>query len=100
MITFIVRREEDTDTPKKYSFDKKLIKVGRLSENDIILNDNSISRQHFIIIYDEEKYKIIDTSKNGTLLNGELMKKNEEKVLKTGDNIKVGNFLINVLINK
>ncbi len=98
MITFIVRNEESPDSPKEYSFEKKLIKIGRLDENDIILKENYISRQHFLVIYDEGKYKIIDTSKNGTLLNGELLSRDQEKILKTGDNIKIGDFSINVII--
>ncbi len=98
MITLLIKDKKSTDQPKKYTFDQNLIKLGRLRDNDVPLRETNISRQHAIITFSNWEYRITDISTNGTFLNGELIGKNNEKILRSGDNIEIGNFVINVEI--
>ena len=98
MITLLIKDKKSTDQPKKYTFDQNLIKLGRLRDNDVPLRETNISRQHAIITFSNGEYRITDISTNGTFLNGELIGKNNEKILRSGDNIEIGNFVINVEI--
>ncbi len=98
MISLLIKNKKSIDEPKTFTFNQKLIKIGRLKENDITLKDISVSRQHAVISFVDGEYKITDTSKNGTFLNGELIGNNNEKILRSGDNIQISNFVINVEI--
>ncbi len=50
---------------------KKTIRIGRHPNNDIVYDNNSISRNHAILYcYDDGSYEIEDTSTNGTFVNG------------------------------
>ena len=68
---------------------ESIITLGRNRENDIIIKDPYISKKHFKIVEDEERYYIEDLkSANGTYLN-------EERIfdvvrLKNGDIIRIG----------
>jgi pSer/pThr/pTyr-binding forkhead associated (FHA) protein len=59
---------------KTYEFDKSLITVGRLSQNDIPINSMAISRMHLKISYNWEKQAYFASdmnSLNGTYIYGE-----------------------------
>lgn len=80
------------------------IRIGRGEENEIILHDPgySISRRHCEIRYDESgnQLKILDTSLNGTFINGRRLLKNEETAVPLPAKIRLANpnfeFLIGV----
>lgn len=62
---------------------------GRSAKNDITLEFNGISREHFRLFANEEGYHVEDAgSRNGTFLNNEKIE--TETLLKKGDIIKVG----------
>lgn len=73
-----------------YSIDEGL-SLGRRGDNDIVIKDPYVSKNHFQIVEDEESYFLEDlSSANGTYLNGELI---EDAIgLRNGDIIKVGNI--------
>ncbi len=72
----------------EFSFERVQITIGRTIDNDVVLPDPGISRQHFSIRDKGGAFIIKDLgSSNGTLLNG---KKIEEEVIKTGDVITAG----------
>lgn len=53
--------------------------------------DDAVSRRHAEILRHEKDYYLVDAgSTNGTLLNGEMLKPHEEKLLAHGDRIRVG----------
>nr|WP_245772389.1 FHA domain-containing protein [Myxococcus fulvus] len=63
--------------------------MGRTSENDVVLHDHGVSRQHARIVLRDGQYYAEDIgSSNGTALNGSLLK--GEKLLRDGDRIGVG----------
>lgn len=56
---------------KEFTFDQPVVTIGTSPENDIILNDDTVSRQHCRINQHDDDYIIHDLeSTNGTFLNG------------------------------
>ena len=70
----------------------KTYNIGRSSENNIILDDITVSRNHALISVSKENIKIIDkNSTNGIYINNEI--KSECK-LKSGDKIQIGKYIL------
>ncbi|XSF17117.1 FHA domain-containing protein [Myxococcus faecalis] len=70
-------------------FEQAEVKIGRTSENDVVLHDHGVSRQHARIVLRAGQYYAEDNgSSNGTVLNGNLLK--GEQLLRDGDRIGVG----------
>lgn len=60
------------------TFDGGFVRIGRSRENDIILENLSVSREHAQIRYHDDRYTIIDlNSANGTMVNGVRVSKAE-----------------------
>ena len=72
----------------------KVISIGRIATNDIVLNDPMVSRQHAqLVILDYGQVMIKDTgSSNGTTVNGN---KVSECYLQAGDIVKCGGTFLN-----
>lgn len=71
-----------------YEIRRKKTTIGRLSSNDIIVDDHLASRQHAQIIYDGKSFFIVDNlSLNGTYVNGIRV---DEAKLTDGDEIQIG----------
>lgn len=63
-------------------------KIGRLESNDIVINEQTVTKNHAVILLQNGKIEIKDLgSTNGTFVNGERIRKAE---LKHGDKIKLG----------
>lgn len=63
-------------------------RVGRLPDNDIVLDDRRVSRHHAELIERGSRWMIRDTgSTNGTAVNGQVVR---EAALKRGDEISLG----------
>lgn len=76
------------DEKKKFDLSQKLMKLGKKEDNDIILLDNTISREHISIEMTDDFYVLRDlNSTNGTYINGMRVK---EVFLAPGDIIKIG----------
>jgi pSer/pThr/pTyr-binding forkhead associated (FHA) protein len=77
---------------KTYQFVGKTLTIGRLSENDIVIDNLSVSRNHASISTAKAGYILKDLgSKNKTYLNG---KEIETSKLKNGDTITIGKYQI------
>lgn len=75
---------------REHIIDKDSISIGRKHENDIQLNDLTVSGRHALITTMGEHVYVDDLgSTNGTLLNGARIAKS---VIKHGDVVQVGNF--------
>ena len=71
-------------------------KIGRLESKEIILDDITVSRNHGIIIVDDDNIQILDEkSTNGIFVNGKLV---DESILISGSRIQIGKF--NLIITK
>ena len=72
----------------------KTLSIGRDANNQIVLNDNFVSRKHAqLIISDNGQVLIKDlSSNNGTFVNGKRIK---DCYLKPGDTVKCGDVFLN-----
>lgn len=63
-------------------------RVGRLPDNDIVLNDKRVSRHHAEVVNRGNRWLLRDTgSTNGTAVNGKIV---QEAILKPGDTLSLG----------
>ncbi len=64
-------------------------RIGRSEENEIIVNETSVSSSHAQMVFRDGQWRIINLlSSNGTYVNGE---KIAESILFPGDQIRLGN---------
>jgi len=65
------------------------VKIGRTSENDVVLHDHGVSRRHALISGRGGKHFVTDLgSANGTLFNGKPLSREQE--LHSGDRLTIG----------
>ena len=73
---------------EEFIINKKRLMIGRHSDNDIVIKDERVSRQHAIILYHENEFFIRDmNSKNGTYVNNkpvDMQQLQNESVIKIG----------------
>jgi adenylate cyclase len=84
---------------RDYSFDIKgaVTFIGRTPDNDIQIENTSVSRKHMKILRQGDKFFIEDLkSQNGTLVNGQKIKPGEQYEVKEGIPIGIGNVLISL----
>lgn len=90
MATFLIHKPDDETQIIK--LEKETVTLGRKDNNDIIIDDVFVSRQHAEVQKKDKKYIIKDCkSRYGTFVNGE---KICEIQLNYGDEVQVGNTLI------
>ncbi|HET7453071.1 MAG TPA: adenylate/guanylate cyclase domain-containing protein [Thermoanaerobaculia bacterium] len=78
--------------PQVYTLLKEEISIGRSSENDVVLNDFSVSRKHAILVRKGETWYARDNkSTNGVRVNGKTV---SDMAIKDGDEIGVGTFTL------
>ncbi len=72
----------------------KQIKIGKASTNDVVIKDNSVSREHLEVFIDSYNNVFVTDldSTNGTFVNGNRIEKSVK--LETLDVLKVGNSLV------
>ena len=62
--------------PRSFEFDQDEISLGRAVDNDMAINDKSVSRHHVKISLIQGQAELVDLdSRNGTQLNGKKIKK-------------------------
>jgi adenylate cyclase len=73
-----------------FELKKELIRIGRMPDNDIVLNDSLISRKHCELRREGEHWKLVDLSSlNGVYVNKLRV---SDTLLAPGDIIAIGNF--------
>lgn len=78
---------------KRYLINKPQVVIGRAAEVDIVLNEQSVSRQHAALHTDGEAIEIEDrNSSNGTFINDERIQ--GRRPLKDGDIVRLGTVLL------
>jgi adenylate cyclase len=79
---------------RRYRLAGNEISLGRSSENEIVLNDFSVSRRHAVLRREKERWIIYDqNSTNGVKLNGRFV---TQALLTEGDVLTVGTFTLTV----
>lgn len=80
------------------SFDRRGLRVGRGPANDVVLDDPTrvISGQHCLIDYDSGRFRLIDTSTNGSFVNDPRRPVPRETghVVADGDRVFVGDYVL------
>lgn len=90
MVYSRIRGDRDEKWTNFFTAGKDRITIGRDEENHIVLNHNSISRQHALITKRNDSYYLEDLkSTNGTFLNGNRV--TSKVPLKDNDVIFIGN---------
>jgi pilus assembly protein CpaF len=93
---FLIALAEKGGGSKRLSLDQEEVTVGRLDENDIVLNKGNVSKYHARFVFKGGKYIVVDLkSTNGTFINGK--KIDAPKVVKPADKIYIGDYIINLL---
>lgn len=76
----------------------ELIKIGRGSDNNIVLQDFKSSRSHLVIVKQKNIYKAQDlNSTNGTYINGSKINPNIFYNLNPGDTIGIGDTVLRIV---
>jgi adenylate cyclase len=72
MIPKLLVRKSDTNDEFEFELRRAETRIGRDAEqNDLVLNDQNISRQHAILRQSEDSFVLVDLkSRNGTMVNG------------------------------
>ncbi|MFH1130836.1 MAG: ATPase, T2SS/T4P/T4SS family [Pseudomonadota bacterium] len=92
---FSVLVKEKSGEQRRLEFDKSEVSIGRVQGNDVILPKGNVSKRHARIGLKDGKFIVADLkSTNGTYVNGR--KITSSLVVKEGDNIYIGDFIINV----
>lgn len=79
----------------EFNIDKEVIFVGRDPETDFQIRDNAVSRNHLKIFSVESCYFIEDLkTKNGTMINGELLDPGFPRLITENDLIQLGSSAI------
>lgn len=75
-----------------HEIDKPSISIGRDNDNDLVLNDRTVSRRHAEIVFNGSGFVINDKgSTNKVIVNGRIVESTE---LKTGDIIGLGEVVL------
>ncbi len=87
-----IRVYRGNDLIKQFELGEGRVTIGRTEDNELVLADEGVSRQHAAIEYADGEYSIVDLgSQNGVFLNSE---KVEKQPLKYWDEIQIHNFVI------
>jgi pSer/pThr/pTyr-binding forkhead associated (FHA) protein len=90
MPVLIVRRGPQSG--KVYELTRDVITIGRGSKNDIVIDDNDVSREHCRLVRTSEHYELQDNnSTNGTFVNGQRVTTGRE--LHSGQMIELGEMI-------
>ncbi len=75
-----------------YELMQSTINIGRGSKNDIVIDDNDVSREHCRLVRAEEDYEVYDlNSTNGTFVNGQRV--TTSRALRSGQLIELGEMI-------
>ncbi len=78
----------DLGTDRRVTFDRSL-SFGREVTNDVVIDDDAISRRHAVFEWDGRRWRVRDlNSKNGTSVNGKRVR--PDGPLKPGDVVRFG----------
>ncbi|TNF29514.1 MAG: FHA domain-containing protein [Deltaproteobacteria bacterium] len=80
--------ERADGTPLEYIFDQPTVSIGAMDDNDVVVDDDTVSRYHCRVFQEDDTYLIQDlTSTNGTFVNRVRIR---EAYLKPGCTITAG----------
>ena len=82
---------------RPYEIDEESIFVGRGEENDLRINDASVSRKHARVFKSRKDYYIKDLrSQNGTWIDGNIIKAGQKVRVRDGETVALGNVILSL----
>ena len=76
---------------ENYNIHKDVIGIGRQQGNDIVIDRNGISRYHVTLRFTDHQMMLQDLdSVNGTYVDSTRLQANEQRILKGGEEIQLG----------
>lgn len=87
---------EGSQAGQKFPITKSTFRIGANTDNDLVLLDNYVSRNHASLSYVNGQLLLTDQSRNGTTINGVLIN-NDTSIITPGDEIRVGNTSLKVI---
>jgi len=89
---------EGTDEKSRFDISESPVFIGRASGMDICLNDSSVSKEHAVLFFYDNRFYIRDLkSTNGTLVNG---KRIDQVALNYKDLIQLGKCTLRFLVEQ
>ena len=80
------------DRGKQHDLERPETRIGRGTDQDVVLADIAVSRRHVTILVDGPRFRLKDLgSGNGSLVNGQRV---DSVILNDGDQIEIGNTLM------
>lgn len=80
--------EEGTGQGRKFFLsEKRSTSIGRSPDNEVQIHGEEVSRQHCQIVSQDDEFRVVDSSSNGTFVNGHRV---EHHVLQREDVIQIG----------
>jgi FHA domain len=93
--TFIITREDRAEDAKTLVTEG--LRIGRLTDNDIVLNHPMVSRLHAGINRVGGRFYVVNLSgSNATTLNGRVVAFDETEALANGDQLRIGPFFLDI----
>lgn len=92
VVARVTRRDGTTEIPLTFKPGGRRMNVGRVSDNDLSLNDGSVSKIHATVMMNHEGTLLVaDTgSTNGTFINGRRIAYGEARQIEDGDVLSFG----------
>jgi hypothetical protein len=87
----LIAQVKEMESAERRTFQQPTIRVGRGHENDIVILDNRVSREHAIFYLDETGVSIKDLGSGNGLRIGKEHIHDQQKQLKQGDIIRLSN---------
>lgn len=90
MAHLIMRRGPENG--RHYRVSGEVIQIGRGARNDIVIDDNEVSREHCRLVWHKDHFELYDLdSSNGTYVNGQRVKESwpiaGDSIIELGDSI-------------
>jgi pSer/pThr/pTyr-binding forkhead associated (FHA) protein len=87
-VPYLIQKDPNGSTVKQWDLRDKPLTVGRGDQADACIDDQEMSRRHFVISAKNDGYVLQDlNSRNGTLVNG---RRTSERALIPNDRIQAG----------
>jgi pSer/pThr/pTyr-binding forkhead associated (FHA) protein len=83
------------DAYKHFPVSKDIVTIGRREDQDIVLTDGFVSREHAICLHQGNDWVLQNLSDKGLTINGET---SSESIIKHGDMINIGSTVMEFIV--
>ena len=81
-----------------HNVEEQEIGLGRMNDNAFVIDDPLVARRHAQIILRGNRFFVVDLgTHNGTFLNSNRIVEHSSQLVKSGDQIKIGNTVLEII---